>query len=82
MNHPPQKRKPNALFAPLAVGLLAPLTGCMGSSPQMVNVDPSYVHERYATEDDRVAAAWPVMPTQQAMAERRASVAELAYLER
>ena len=36
------------LFTPAA--LLAPclLVGCMGSAPKMVNIEPTYVHERYA----------------------------------
>lgn len=70
--------------AAIAFASVLLLTGCMGRSPEMVNVEPSFVHSRLATPDERTAAAWPVMSTQQARAQQKSTgfVAEAAFLER
>ncbi len=83
--HPLGRRR--MLPALAAAASVAFLAGCMGKPRAMVNVEPSYVHDRVANPDERASAVWPVPRDRQARAERIMAtttspyVAETAFLE-
>ncbi|MEM7578207.1 MAG: hypothetical protein AAF328_12125 [Planctomycetota bacterium] len=78
------------LVAAAHLGVIASLAaatgGCMGTPPEVVMVEPSYVLEHVADEDTRTLASWPVMAEHDALVDatlrQRGYVAEVAFLER